>query len=280
MMFKSISAGVITDTALLKNGHLPHSGAHDGSSPAGMWPLIRIAAHYLPTHLSKSGCASYPSLTQLSFGTLRRVAVEYPSFPLLRALIDVEEQQTAAVTTALPAAPPTPLAIVVDVEINRRERSKSHPKAISTWSTWKAQCSIKLVWALIQKYGYGHFILGIRICYTSSGHKLCKPCEVRKSVFIDDFEPSGCLTLALEDGVVSVMALTKWTLRLLLFDQHVWESILNQRFLDLFSLDCWKITPVGYWCIPSYVMNERFISEASLGGVVSWCFYRLSSLFW
>ena len=58
--------------------------------------------------------------------TLRHVKVEHPSFPLFQALIDTEEQQAAAVTTALPAAVPTPPATEVDLENIRREQTEPH----------------------------------------------------------------------------------------------------------------------------------------------------------
>ena len=58
--------------------------------------------------------------------TLRRVTVDRPSFPLFQALIDVGEQQAAAVTTAAPAAVPTPLATEVALEILRPERTEPH----------------------------------------------------------------------------------------------------------------------------------------------------------
>ncbi len=58
--------------------------------------------------------------------TLRRVTVEHQSFPLFQALIDMEEQRTAAVTAALPAPPPHPPAIEADLENIRRERAEPH----------------------------------------------------------------------------------------------------------------------------------------------------------
>ena len=56
--------------------------------------------------------------------TLRRVTAEHPSFQLFQALIDGEEHQAAAITTALPAAAPTPLAIEFDLENLRREQTE------------------------------------------------------------------------------------------------------------------------------------------------------------
>ena len=58
--------------------------------------------------------------------TLRRVTEEHQSFPLFQALIDGEERQAAAITTALPAAAPTPPAIEVDLENLRREQTEPH----------------------------------------------------------------------------------------------------------------------------------------------------------
>lgn len=58
--------------------------------------------------------------------TLRHVTEEHPSFPLFQDLIDIEEQHTAAVTTALPADIPTPPAIEIDMENIRREQTEPH----------------------------------------------------------------------------------------------------------------------------------------------------------
>lgn len=58
--------------------------------------------------------------------TLRRVTVQHPSFPLFQAFIDRDERRSAAVTTALPAAVPTPLATELDLENIRRERIDPH----------------------------------------------------------------------------------------------------------------------------------------------------------
>lgn len=58
--------------------------------------------------------------------TLRRVTVEHQSFPLFEALIDTEERRATAVTTASPAALPTPPAIEADLENIRRERTEPH----------------------------------------------------------------------------------------------------------------------------------------------------------
>jgi len=59
--------------------------------------------------------------------TLRHVTAEHQSFPLFQALIDGEEHRAAAITTALPAAAPTPPAIEVDdLENVRREQAEPH----------------------------------------------------------------------------------------------------------------------------------------------------------
>ena len=58
--------------------------------------------------------------------TLRRVTLDHPSFPLFQALIDIGDQQAAAVATALPAAVPTSAATEVDLENLRRERAEPH----------------------------------------------------------------------------------------------------------------------------------------------------------
>lgn len=58
--------------------------------------------------------------------TLRHVTAEHQSFSLFQALIDGEEHRAAAITTALPAAAPTPPAIEVDLENVRREQAEPH----------------------------------------------------------------------------------------------------------------------------------------------------------
>lgn len=58
--------------------------------------------------------------------TLRRVTGDHPSFSRFEDLIDDEERQAAAITTALPAAAPTPPAIEVDLENIRREQTEPH----------------------------------------------------------------------------------------------------------------------------------------------------------
>ena len=56
--------------------------------------------------------------------TLRRVTSEHSSFQRFEALIDGEEHQAAAITTALPAAAPAPLAIEADLENLRLEQTE------------------------------------------------------------------------------------------------------------------------------------------------------------
>ena len=115
--------------------HLGHGPVGNGTLPLPEDMMARLQQgfdHWFEWQPISSDAAFQDRLRQLPIPhppyipTLRHVTEEHPSFPLFQDLIDIEEQQTAAVTTALPAAVPTPPAIEVDMENIRREQTEPH----------------------------------------------------------------------------------------------------------------------------------------------------------
>ena len=115
--------------------HLGHGPVGNGNLPIPEDMMARLQQgfdHWFEWQPISSDVAFQDRLRQLPIPhppyipTLRHVTEEHPSFPLFQDLIDIEEQHTAAVTTALPAAIPTPPAIEIDMENLRREQTEPH----------------------------------------------------------------------------------------------------------------------------------------------------------
>lgn len=115
--------------------HLGHGPVGNGNLPIPEDMMARLQQgfdHWFEWQPISSDAAFQDRLRQLPIPhppyipTLRHVTEEHPSFPLFQDLIDIEEQHTAAVTTALPAAIPTPPAIEIDMENIRREQTEPH----------------------------------------------------------------------------------------------------------------------------------------------------------
>ena len=115
--------------------HLGHDPVGNGNLPIPEDMMARLQQgfdHWFEWQPISSDAAFQDRLRQLPIPhppyipTLRHVTEEHPSFPLFQDLIDSEEQHTAAVTAALPAAIPTPPAIEIDMENIRREQTEPH----------------------------------------------------------------------------------------------------------------------------------------------------------
>lgn len=115
--------------------HLGHGPVGNGNLPIPEDMMARLQQgfdHWFEWQPISSDAAFQDRLRQLPIPhppyipTLRHVTEEHPSFPLFQDLIDIEEQHTAAVTTALPAAIPSPPAIEIDMENIRREQTEPH----------------------------------------------------------------------------------------------------------------------------------------------------------
>ena len=115
--------------------HVGHGPVGNGNLPIPEDMMARLQQgfdHWFEWQPISSDAAFQDRLRQLPIPhppyipTLRHVTEEHPSFPLFQDLIDIEEQHTAAVTTALPADIPTPPAIEIDMENIRREQTEPH----------------------------------------------------------------------------------------------------------------------------------------------------------
>lgn len=115
--------------------HLGHGPVGNGNLPIPEDMMARLQQgfdHWFEWQPISSDAAFQDQLRQLPIPhppyipTLRHVTEEHPSFPLFQDLIDIEEQHTAAVITALPAAIPAPPAIEIDMENIRREQTEPH----------------------------------------------------------------------------------------------------------------------------------------------------------
>ena len=115
--------------------HLGHGPVGNGNLPIPEDMMTRLQQgfdHWFEWRPVTSNAAFQDRLRQLPIPhppyipTLRRVTVEHPSFPLFQDLIDIEEQQ--------PAAVPTPPATAGDLENIRREQTEPH-----------SQCHIYLI---------------------------------------------------------------------------------------------------------------------------------------
>ena len=115
--------------------HLGHGPVGNGNLPLPEDMMARLQQgfdHWFEWQPVTSDAAFQDRLRQLPIPhppyipTLRHVTEDHQSFPLFQDLVDTEEQQTAAVPTALPAAVPAPPTIEIDMENIRREQTEPH----------------------------------------------------------------------------------------------------------------------------------------------------------
>lgn len=116
--------------------HSGHGPVGNGNFPIPEDMMARLQQgfdHWFEWRPVTSSAAFQDRLRQLPIPhppyipTLRRITVNHPSFPLFQDLItEIEEQNAAVVTAALPATVPIPPATEVDLENLRRELTEPH----------------------------------------------------------------------------------------------------------------------------------------------------------